>query len=113
MVCIEIKNTLQFFLQRRACFSRLKTLLFDNKAKCIVVMTKISNPSVEGMVLRMGVVVLIGAPVVAYLWETLNQLLALHVNPTRLLISAPLLVVFVVWLRWLARQAQRWMGAEG
>ncbi len=64
-------------------------------------------------VIQMGIVVLLGMPVVAYLWETLNQLLSLHVNLTRLLISLPLLVVFVVWLRWLARQAQRWMEAGG
>ncbi len=64
-------------------------------------------------VIQMGIVVLLGMPVVAYLWETLNQLLSLHVNPTRLLISLPLLVVFVVWLWWLARQAQRWMEAGG
>ncbi len=74
-------------------------------------MTGISKPSVGGMMMRMGLVVLLGVPVVAYLWETLNQLLALHVNPTRLLISLPLLVVFVVWLRWLGRQTQRWMEA--
>ncbi|BBM69881.1 hypothetical protein RmaAA213_17270 [Rhodothermus marinus] len=74
-------------------------------------MTEISKPSVGGMMVRMGLVVLLGVPVVAYLWETLNQLLALHVNPTRLLISLPLLVVFVVWLRWLGRQTQRWMEA--
>jgi len=63
-------------------------------------MTGVSKPSLWGMAIRMGLVVLLGVPVVAYLWETLNQLLALHVNPTRLLISLPLLVIFVVWLRW-------------
>ncbi|MDQ7041779.1 MAG: hypothetical protein Q9M35_12655 [Rhodothermus sp.] len=65
--------------------------------------------SVMRVMLQMGLVVLLGMPVVAYLWETLNQLLSLHVNPMRLLISLPLLVVFIVWLRWVARQAQRWM----
>ncbi len=68
--------------------------------------------SVMRVMLQMGLVVLLGMPVVAYLWETLNQLMALHVNPTRLLISLPLLVVFMVWLRWVARQAQRWMEVE-
>ncbi len=68
--------------------------------------------SVMRVMLQMGLVVLLGMPVVAYLWETLNQLMALHVNPTRLLISLPLLVVFIVWLRWVARQAQRWMEVE-
>ncbi|SHK12120.1 hypothetical protein SAMN04488087_0354 [Rhodothermus profundi] len=70
-----------------------------------------TSVSTTRAVLQMGLVVLLGMPVVAYLWETLNQLLSLHVNPMRLLISLPLLAVFIVWLRWLARQAQRWMEA--
>lgn len=55
---------------------------------------------------QMGVIVVVGIPIVAYLWETLNQLLSLHVQPTRLWISLPLLVVLWVWLRWLSRRAQ-------
>ncbi len=55
---------------------------------------------------QMGVIVMVGIPIVAYLWETLNQLLSLHVQPTRLWISLPLLVVLWVWLRWLSRRAQ-------
>ncbi len=58
---------------------------------------------------QMVVIVVGGIPIVAYLWETLNQLLSLHVQPTRLWISLPLLVVLGVWLRWLSRRVQHWM----
>lgn len=63
------------------------------------------------MMFRMGLVVVIGVPLVAYLWETLNQLLSLHVNPIRLLVSVPLFFGFFFWLRWLGRQVQRWTEA--
>jgi hypothetical protein len=48
--------------------------------------------------LLLTAVIMVGTPLVAYLWETLNQLLAAQVNPRRLLISAPLLVVFLALL---------------
>ncbi len=51
---------------------------------------------------------LLGAPLLAYVWESLNQLLAGHVNLPRLLISVPLLIaLLLVWrfaARWAARQ---------
>lgn len=39
--------------------------------------------------------VLVGAPMAGYLWETLHQLLALHVDSRRILISIPVLALFV------------------
>jgi hypothetical protein len=57
--------------------------------------------------MQMALGVLIGIPIVAYLWETLNQLLSLRVQPVRLLISLPLLGVLMVWLRWLSQRVQR------
>ena len=46
------------------------------------------------LVLLLAAFVAFGIPLVAYLWESLNQLLAGHVTPRRLLLSLPLLVVF-------------------
>lgn len=60
------------------------------------------------LVAVLGLFVLVGIPFVAFLWETLHQLLALHVQPLRLLLSAGVLVVFAGVLtllgRWLSRQ---------
>ena len=48
--------------------------------------------------------VLLGMPLVAYLWETLHQILALHVDITRLLISVPVLGLFIGLLTLLGRK---------
>lgn len=58
-----------------------------------------------------GLFTLLGTPCVAYLWETLNLLLAGIVVPMRLLISVPVLVVFALILRWMGRVIQRWDAA--
>ncbi|MGI9190037.1 MAG: hypothetical protein ACR2F9_07815 [Longimicrobiaceae bacterium] len=50
----------------------------------------------------MALFVLLGMPLVGYVWETLNRLLAGHFDPLRLAVSVPLLVLLVVLLRVLA-----------
>ena len=52
--------------------------------------------------LLMAIYVLIGAPLVGYLWDVLNDVLALHVEPTRLLIGAAVAVVLVFYLRFVS-----------
>lgn len=54
--------------------------------------------------------VLVGFPLVAYLWETLNQLMAGVVRPGRLALSLPLLLIFAGVLVMLARAVRRWEG---
>ena len=64
-----------------------------------------------GMGRIMGVItlfVLLGTPFVAYLWETVNRLLSGVVEPVRLLIALPVLIVFLLLLRWIARVVRRW-----
>jgi hypothetical protein len=51
-----------------------------------------------------AVFVVVGVPLVAYLWETANRLLAGRVEPVRLLVSAVVTALFVVVLRLLARR---------
>jgi hypothetical protein len=51
--------------------------------------------------------VVLGAALVAYLWETLNELLEGHVDGRRLLISIPALLLFGLLLYRLARAVQR------
>lgn len=48
--------------------------------------------------------ILLGMPLVAYLWETLHQILAWHFEPTRLLLSVPVLALFVGLLFVLSRK---------
>ena len=57
-----------------------------------------------------GLIVLIGIPLGAYIWETLNELLAGHINTSRLLWLVPALVLGVLLLRFMSRQVQRWEG---
>lgn len=71
-----------------------------------------ASPSFAGLVLRMAVFVLLGFPLVGYLWETLSELLALEVNGTRLLIAIPVAAAFVALLVWLSRSVRRWFPAE-
>jgi hypothetical protein len=58
---------------------------------------------------------LLGIPGLAYLWETLNKLVAGVFEPWRLLVSVPVLLVFVVVLWFLARSLSRLdgIGTEG
>ena len=52
--------------------------------------------------------VLVGFPLVGYLWETLNQLLAGVVDPARLVISVPVALVLVAVLVLLSRAVRGW-----
>lgn len=65
-------------------------------------------PSTLKLMGAMAVFVLVGLPLVGYLWKTLNDLLALEVDTTRLLLSVPVLAVLAVLLWLLARAVQRW-----
>jgi hypothetical protein len=46
---------------------------------------------------------LVGIPVVAFIWETLNHLLSGQVEPMRLLISVPVVGLLYILLRIVAR----------
>jgi hypothetical protein len=54
--------------------------------------------------------VLLGGVMVAYLWETLNQLMAGHVDWVRVLVSLPVLAIFLLLLRFIARRVEDWHG---
>ncbi|GEM_PF-2008987 len=66
-----------------------------------------SSPYLKTFVL-IAVFAAVGTPMVAYLWETLNQLMALHVDPVRLALSVPVLIVFIGLLILLARAVRRY-----
>lgn len=55
----------------------------------------------------LGLATLIGAPLVAVLWETTNQLLAGIVRPRQLAIAVPVLFVAIILVRVFARAVAR------
>ena len=63
-----------------------------------------STPSPGKILPWLALFVVLGMPLVAYLWETLHQVLALHVEPVRLLVSVPVLALFVALLWLLGRK---------
>ncbi len=71
-----------------------------------------ASPSLAGIVLRMAVFVLLGFPLVGYLWETISELLALEVDAARLLISIPVAAVLAGLLVWLGRAVRNWLPAK-
>jgi hypothetical protein len=54
--------------------------------------------------------VLVGTPLVAYLWDALNRLMAGHVNARRIAIAAVAALLFAALLRLLMRAVWRWEG---
>lgn len=71
-------------------------------------MTQQSSLSLGKLILGIAVFTAAGIPLVGYLWETLNQLLAGQVNPHRLLISLPLLLLLAGLLVLVSRTVRSW-----
>lgn len=61
-----------------------------------------------GLIGVMLLFVVVGAPLVYYLWTTLNELLAGHIDTTRLGISIIVLLIFLGLLSILTRSIRRW-----
>ncbi len=70
------------------------------------------HPPFGKLLVMMGLFVIAGAPFVAYLWETMNELLAMEVSGRRLVISIPMLLGLAVVLSVLARTVRRWTGLD-
>ena len=71
-----------------------------------------TNISMGWLIAQMMLFVVVGMPLVAYLWETLNDLLQLQADRTQLLIAVPVLLVFAGWLYLLARWVRRWTASS-
>lgn len=69
--------------------------------------------STSRLVLGIALFVLIGSPLVGYLWEALNNLLAGHVRPLQLLIAVPAAVLFYLLLRFMGRTVLAWDSGRG
>lgn len=62
------------------------------------------------LILGMSALVLVGAPMVWFLWEVLNDLLQGIVDGPRVLIALPVLLAFLALLDFVARTVRRWEG---
>jgi hypothetical protein len=71
------------------------------------------RPSLGAFVLRIGLYVVLGAPLVGFLWQTVNEVLALHFDPVQLLLSVPAAALLGVLLVLLNRSITRWLGETG
>lgn len=70
------------------------------------------HPPTSRLVLGIGAFIIVGVPLVAYLWESLNQLFSGDIQPRRLLIALPVAVLLYLLLRFLSRSIQSWDSAR-
>ena len=68
-----------------------------------------TEPSFGKILIFMAIFVLVGMPLVAFLWETLNDLLALQPVASRMINSIPALLIFVGLLALLSNRISRLM----
>lgn len=66
------------------------------------------RPSYGGLVLGIAVIVLVGIPLTALVWETLNELLAGRVEPAHLARGIVALGLLLVLWWFMGRLVQRW-----
>ncbi len=64
--------------------------------------------SLPKLIIGIALFVLAGFPLVAYLWETLNQLMGGEVRPARLALTVPVVLVFAALLALLSRAVRGW-----
>lgn len=68
-------------------------------------------PSTLKLILSMGALVVLGTPLVYVLWTALNDVLAGRIDGGRLLLTLPILLLFLGLLYYVARVVRRWQGA--
>jgi hypothetical protein len=65
------------------------------------------EPRMGRLVGMIALYTVLGIPLVAFLWETLNRVMAGYFDPVRIGLSIPVLILFMVLLRFTARAAYR------
>lgn len=68
--------------------------------------------SMGRLIAWMALYVIVGVPMVAYLWETLNDLMQLQADTAQVILAVPVLLAFAGWLVLLARRVRRWTAAD-
>ena len=62
------------------------------------------------LVVGMAAFVALGIPLVAYIWETINRLLAGHFEARRVLMTLPAIILLAIVFVMLTRMLNRWQG---
>jgi hypothetical protein len=70
-------------------------------------MTDDTGPNLGRLIGVIALFALIGIPMVAYLWEVLNRIMAGHFDPVRIGIAIPVFLVWLLLLRFMARHLQQ------
>jgi len=60
------------------------------------------------LVLGIGLIVLVGTPLVGYLWYTLNDVFAGEFRPIQVLMAIPVAILLYGWLRFMGRRVNQW-----
>lgn len=71
-------------------------------------MADVARPTLGKLITLMGLFVILGMPLVGYLWDTISDLLALDVGATRILIAVPALLLLIGLLVLLYRSILGW-----
>jgi hypothetical protein len=69
-----------------------------------------AGPGVGKLAAWVLLLFIVGTPLVAYLWETLNHLLSGRFEPVQLLIALPVAAVLWLVLRTMGRLIVQWTG---
>jgi hypothetical protein len=70
------------------------------------------TPSVGKLTAGIFLLVLLGTPLTAYLWHTLNELMHGQIDPLALLIAVPVAVLFILLLRFTWRVVEGWQAEK-
>ncbi len=69
---------------------------------------KTEGPGLAGLMLGMGIFVIIGFPMIFYIWRFVNELLSGRFVLGDAALAAVLLVIFIGFLRILGKRVHRW-----
>ncbi|NOK62255.1 MAG: hypothetical protein GFH27_549327n85 [Chloroflexi bacterium AL-W] len=72
-------------------------------------MEKNKQPSFVAIVAQMVLFVVLGTPMVAYLWEIVNKMLSFSATPTQMLLGLPVLIVFIAFVTILTSRIRKWI----
>lgn len=69
---------------------------------------KSAPPGVGGLLAGMGVFVIVGFPMVFFIWQFINEILSGRFIPLDAALAAVFLILFIGFLRVLAKRVRRW-----
>jgi hypothetical protein len=70
-------------------------------------MAEADDPGLARLAGTIALLALLGTPLVAFIWETLNRVMAGWFDPVRIALSVPALIILYYVLRYVGHTAQR------